>query len=147
MKHKYLSAHCDYEVGQRKPLNNPAACLFPAIRRSSFQSIQDVRSVGGRTNQDPWIAYSMKRRITMMLLIIWTVSFLYTVLYFLCSTFIPISSSLSFNFIVLITHRLLNHGKKSLYFYASYCSFQHQENQMIYSRGESRWQYPHNTQQ
>jgi hypothetical protein len=78
MKWERFLARCDYNFPQRKPINNSAACLSPAILRSEFLSIQGVGSVGGTTIQDPWIVDRIKRRIITMLLIIWTLSFLYT---------------------------------------------------------------------
>jgi len=102
-KRECFVAHCDNDFRCRKLISNPGACMSPAIRCCEFPSIQGVGSVGGRTSQDPGIVNRMKRRITTMLWLISTLSFPYTTLYFIYSTFIHISCSHSFNYFVLIT--------------------------------------------
>jgi len=146
VKRERRLARCDNDFRQRKPINNTAACLSPAILSSEFPSIQGVGSVGGRTSQDPWIVDRMKRRITTMLLIISTLSFLYTTLYFIYSTSIHISFSNSFNFWYLSLAAFLNHDKKAPHFSSS-SSFQHQEKQTIYPPRGSQWRSQHDSRQ
>jgi len=99
-------AHCDNNFHQRKAINNPAACFSPASPSSEFPSIRWVGSVGGGTSQDPWIVDRTKRHITTMLLILSMLSFLYTTLQFIYSTFIHISFMHSVYFFIVITGRL-----------------------------------------
>jgi len=47
---------CDNDFPEGRPINNPAACLSPAILRSESPSIQGVGSMAGGTSQDPRIA-------------------------------------------------------------------------------------------
>jgi hypothetical protein len=80
VKRERFLARCDNDFRQKKPINNPAASLSPAIFSSEFPSIQGVGSAGDGTSQDPKIVDRIKRRIPTMLLIISTPSFLYTTL-------------------------------------------------------------------
>jgi len=81
-----------------------------------------------------------------MLVIIWTLSFFYTMLDFMYSTFIHISFSHSFNFSYLSLDVFLNHNKKALHFSSS-SSFRLHEKQMIYPRQESQSRFQHDTRQ
>jgi len=146
LKRERFLARCDNHFRQRKPINNLAACLSPAILSSEFPSILGVGNVGGGTSQDPWIVNTMKRRITTMLLIISTLSLLYRMLLFICSTFIHISFSHSFNFSYLSLAAFLNHDKKAPPFSSS-SFFQHQEKRTIYPRWGPRWRSQHDTRQ
>jgi len=92
----------------KDPINNPAAGLSPATLTSEFPSIQEVGSVGGRTSQDSRSIDRMKRCITTMLLIIWILSSLHSMLYFIYTTFILVCFSHFCNFFVLITRRHFN---------------------------------------
>ena len=106
VKHEHFLAHWGNNFCQRRPINHPGACLSPAISSSEFPSVQRVGSLGGGTSQHPGIVGSMNRRITTMLSILSTHSFLYTTLEFIYSTLIHNSDSHSFNFFVLITRYL-----------------------------------------
>ena len=139
-------ACCDIKYLHREPINNPAACLSPAILTSKIPCIQGDGSVGGGTNQDPWIVDRIKRRITMMLLIISMLSLLYTRLQFIYSTLIHISFTHFFNFLYLSHTVFLNHYKEEPHFSSS-SAFQHQENQVMYQRRGSRWRSHHETTQ
>jgi hypothetical protein len=144
VKRARFLACCDNHFPQRKPINDPAACLSPAMLSSEFLSIQGVGSVGGGTGQDPSIVNRMKRRITTMLLLVSTLSFLYTTLKFVFNTFIHISLSHSFYLSYLSLAAFLNHDKKAPHFSSS-SSFEHQEKQTIYPQGGSRSRSQHDT--
>jgi len=106
VKRERFLAHCNNDFCQRKPNNNPVAHLSPANLCSKFPSIQGVGSMGGGTSEYPRIVDRIKRRITTMLLIMSTLSFLYTMLWFIYYTFIHISFGHSCNCFIHITCRL-----------------------------------------
>jgi len=94
-------------------MNNSVACLSPGNLGSEYPSTQVVGSVSGRTSKDPGIVDWIKRRTTAMLLIMSTLSFLYTTLQFIYSTFIHIYFSQWFYLFVLITHLLFKSWQES----------------------------------
>jgi len=110
---KHSLPRCDNDFRQRKPINNPAACLSPAILSSEFSSIQGVGSMGGRRWLDPRIVDRINRQIATMISIISMLSFLYTTLEFIHYAFIDISSSHSVNSFVLFTCHLFESSHDS----------------------------------
>jgi len=82
-----------------------------------------------------------------MLLIISTLSYLSTTLWFIYSTFIHISSGHFFNSFVPNTCRLLKSWHEGAALLPATSSFQHEEKQKIYPRQESRCQCQHDAQQ
>lgn len=106
VKHNGFWAHCDNNLRQRKPINNPAVCRSHTIQSSDFPSIQAVWIVCGGTCHDPSIVDWITRHITVILLVISTLSFLHSMLQFIYSTLIHISFSHSCNFFIVITRHL-----------------------------------------
>ena len=106
MKCKLFPACCNKDFWHRKPINNTAARLSPAILSSKFPSTQGVGSMGGRRRKGPRIIDRIKRCITTIVSIQLTVSFQNRKLAYIYYTFVHISFRHSFNIFILITRRL-----------------------------------------
>ena len=146
MKNECFLAHCDNDFCQRKPISHLAAQLL-AILSFEFSSIQVVGSVGGRRSQDPRIINRIIRHITTMHLVLLTLSFLYTMLDFIDSTFIDISFSHSFKLFILITCHLFRSWQEGPALCLLLLFLQYVEKQIIYIWQGSCWQSQHDTWQ
>ena len=146
MKCECFSASCENDFRQRKPIDNPVACLLHAILSSEFPSLQGGESVVGWTRKDPWIVDSNKDALQWC---IWSYrhfrSFTQHFNWFTLHSFtLPLVSHSIFSYLSLTA--FLQHEKKTPHFSSSSCSFQHQERPIIYPGWGSQCQSQHDTQ-
>jgi hypothetical protein len=106
LKYERVLFQCSQEFYQLLQINNSEACFSPTSPSSKLSSIQVVGSMGGRPRHQPRVVDSIEGLMLTLLLIISSLSFLFTTLQFVYHTFIHISFRHSINCFIHITSHL-----------------------------------------